>query len=180
MSLSATKLSPNEIVRFAQVILPEASSLSSDGLVVVLLGGLFLLMIAEDTERVNAGSIMTQIHSDVGHYTSIFAHTGVLTALANLVLLEVLGVDFARVWCVLYYFLNFIPGIGFILALVPPSCVALLMLGWRKALLVAGGLVLTQLVSSYAITPMLLRKKGVKVSSFVEPVARPVFIRQRA
>jgi len=165
-SLSATKGSTsNELVRFAQLILPQASRLFSDGLLVVLLGGMFLLTIEEDTERANSQSILAQIHNDVAHYTTASATTGVLTALANLVLLVALGVDFPVVWCVLYFFLHFIPKIGFILALVPPSCVALLMLGWRKALLVASGLVLTQLVSSYAITPMLLRKKDVKVSS---------------
>jgi AI-2 transport protein TqsA len=100
---------------------------------------------------------MTQIHNDVAHYTGIFAKTGVLMALANLVLLAVFGVDFPLVRCALYYFLPFIPRIGFILALVPASCVALLMLSWKKALLVAGGLVLTELVSEHAITPMLLR-----------------------
>ena len=70
-------------------------------------------MIAEDNERPNTRSTVTQIYDDVGHYTGIFAKTEVLTALANLVLLAAFGVGLPLVRCVLYYFLYFlrtIPG----------------------------------------------------------------------
>jgi len=165
-SLSATKLSAyNEIVRFSQLILPQAGVLFSDGLVVILLGWILLSMIAEDTDSAKARPILTQVQSDVAHYIAASATTGILTALANMVLLAALGVDFPLLCCVLYFFLQFVPSIGFLLALAPPICLALLMLGWKRALLVVGGLVLTQLVSKYAITPMFLRKQGVKVSS---------------
>jgi|GEM_PF-870528 len=161
----ATRLSsPNEIVRLADQMLPELGSFFSNGLVVVLLGGILLSTIAEDKQRVGARSILIQIQGDVSHYIGAAAATGVLTAIANLVLLAALGVDFPLVWCVLYFFLNFIPNIGFVLSLVPPVFLALLMLGWKKALLVVAGLVLTQLISKYAIGPMFLRKKGVSVS----------------
>jgi len=164
-SSPATNLSTsNEIVKLANLILPEVSSLLSNGLAVVLLGGILLSMIAQDTERAGARSILIKVQGDVANYIGASAATGALTAMANLVLLTALGVDFPLVWCVLYFFLNFIPSIGFLLTLVPPSCLALLMMGWKKALLVVGGLVLTQLVSKYAIAPLFLRKKGVKVS----------------
>jgi len=163
-SSSATQVpASNEIVKLAHVILPGVGRLFSDGLAIVLLGGMSLWIIAGGTGRANAGSLLTQIHNDVGHFVDSLAAAGVLTAVANLVLLEALGVDFALVWCVLYFFLQFIPSIGFILSLVPPTCVALLTLGWKKALMVLGGLVLTQLVSMNVIAPLMLRKKGVRL-----------------
>ena len=165
-NLLATNLSTSsEIVKFANLILPEAGRLFSDGLVVVLLAGVLLSMIAEDTERAGTRLILTHVQKDVANFIAASATTGILTALADLVLLVAFGVDFPLVCCVLYFFLNFIPSIGFVLALVTPSCLALLMLGWKKALLVLGSLVLTQLVSEYAISPLLLKRKGVKVSS---------------
>jgi len=165
-SLSASKLSTSsEIVKFANLILPEVSNLFSDGLVVVLLGGILLSMIAEDTKRVGVRSTLTLVQNDVANFIAVSATTGMLTALADLVLLVALGVDFPLICCVLYFFLNFIPGIGFVLALATPTCLALLMLGWKRALLVLAGLVLTQVISKYAITPMLLKRQGVKVSS---------------
>jgi AI-2 transport protein TqsA len=170
--LSATRTSTSsETFKLAHLILPEASRIFSDGLVVVLLGGILLSMIAENTEKPNARSILTQVQSDVANYIGVSATTGVLAALANLVLLIAFGVDFPLVCCVLYFFLQFVPSIGFLLALAPPSCLALLMLGWKKALLVVGGLVLTQLVSKYAITPMFLRKQDVKVSSMEKAIS---------
>jgi len=165
-SLSATRESTsNQILKLANLILPEISSLFSNGLVVVLLGAFILLIIAERTESTNVRSILTQVQNDVARYVGALATTGVLTALANFVLLLALGVDFPLVWAVLYFFLNFIPSIGFLLALVPPGFLALLMLGWKKALLVVGGLVLIQLVANSAIKPMFLRRERVEVSS---------------
>jgi len=171
-SLSATKVSTSsEIVKLADLILPEASRIFSDGLAVVLLGGILLSMIAEETKRANHRSILTQVQSDVAHYIGASAKTGMLTALANLVLLVAFGVDFPLVCCVLYFFLQFVPSVGFLLALTLPSYLALLMLGWKKALLVVGGLVLTELVSEYAITPMVLKKSGVRVSSMEKTIS---------
>lgn len=91
-------------------------------------------------------------------YIAISAETGVITALANLVVLVAFGVDSPLLWCALYFLLHFIPNVGFILALVPPSLLALLMLGWKKALLVAGGLIVTQMLTDYGLTPILMKK----------------------
>ncbi|HTT20242.1 MAG TPA: hypothetical protein VMG82_14930 [Candidatus Sulfotelmatobacter sp.] len=45
-----------------------------------------------------------------------------------------------------YVFLNFILTWGFSIALVPPTLVTLLMHGWQRALVVACGLILTNLI----------------------------------
>ncbi|HVN18374.1 MAG TPA: AI-2E family transporter, partial [Dongiaceae bacterium] len=165
-SLSATKESTsNQILKFADLLLPEVSSLFSNGLVVVLLGALILLIIAEERQRTNVRSILTQVQNDVARYVGALATTGVVAALANFILMFILGVDFPLVWAVLYFFLNFVPSIGFFLALVPPSFLTLLTLGWKRALLVVGGLVLTQLLANSAIKPIFLRKQGIGVSA---------------
>ncbi len=62
------------------------------------------------------------------------------------------------VWCGLYFFLHFIPSIGFMIALVPPTLLALLMLGWRRALLVFGGPILTEMLGENVLKPVLLKK----------------------
>jgi len=165
---ASNSTNPSEIVHFAELILPGAGRLFTDGLVIVLLGAIFLERIVEDAHSANPESIVAQIRTDVAQYIAICATTGVMTALANLAILVAIGVDFPLIWCVLYFFVQFIPSIGFIIALVPPVCLALLMLGWKKALLLAGGLVLTQMISDYVLTPLFL-KKSVKFS-FTEMV----------
>lgn len=76
----------------------------------------------------------------------------------NLLFLTALGVNFALVWCVLYFFLHFIPNVGFIIALIPPTLLALLMLGWKRALLVLVGLVLTEMLGGNLLQPILMKK----------------------
>ena len=102
----------------------------------------------------------------LAHQSSSLSNWGTwVNALANLVLLVVLGVNFPVIWCFLYFFLHFIPNLGFLISLVPPSLMALLMLGWKRALLVTGGLILTEMLGDYVVKPMLMRK-GLHVSLF--------------
>jgi AI-2 transport protein TqsA len=50
-----------------------------------------------------------------------------------------------------------------VIALIPPTFVTLLMYGWKRALLVAGGLILTNLIVDNVITPIFM-KHAVDVS----------------
>ncbi len=158
----------NEGMKVLEVILPEAGQFLSNALAIVVLGGLLLSSIAEDDGSASAGSsTLSKIRHDVAGYIGVSAITGILTAVANFALLTAFGVDFALVWCILYFFLQFVPSIGYLIALIPPTFLALLMLGWKKALLVAIGLALTQQISDYLLTPLFLKRKGATVS-FVE------------
>jgi predicted PurR-regulated permease PerM len=152
--------SSTEIVAFLRSNLPTAMSLLSDRLLVPLLSFLFVWEMA-DPHGAEAGALarhLAHYGSDVQTFISVTAKTAAINALANLVILVVLGVDFPILWCFLYFFLDFVPSLGFLIALIPPTFVALLMLGWKRALLVAGGLILTQMIVDYAITPRLMKK----------------------
>ena len=81
---------------------------------------------------------------DVQRFIGISARTGAMIALANLALLIALGVDFPVLWCVLYFLLQFVPSIGFLIAMVPPAAVALLAFGWKRAMFVVIGMAATQ------------------------------------
>lgn len=155
----------DRIVEFARATLPMLMGFFSDRLLTFLLGlGFLMEMTYLDSSK--SGPFARKLvyyGMDVQRFIAICTQAGAIIALANLVLLAVLGVDAAIVWCFLYFFLQFIPNIGFVLALVPPSLMALLMLGWKRALLVAGGLILTQMVGDYVVKPMLL-KKGLNIS----------------
>jgi AI-2 transport protein TqsA len=67
-----------------------------------------------------------------------------------------MGVDTPVVWSFLYFFLNFIPTLGYVIALVPPTFVTLLMYGWKRALVVACGLILTNLIVDNVVTPIFM------------------------
>jgi predicted PurR-regulated permease PerM len=101
--------------------------------------------------------------SDARSHVAVTAKTAGINALINLVFLLVLGVDTPVVWSFLCFFLDFIPTLGFVIALVPPTFVTMLMYGWKRALLVAGGLILTNLIVDNVVTPIFM-KHGVNVS----------------
>jgi len=147
------------MTQFIADILPTALEFFSDRLLIWFLTLLFLVTLL-DPERGNSpiAKRLANFGKDVQHYIATTAETGAISAVVNLLLLTVLRVDFAVVWCLLYFFLHFIPSIGFIIALVPPTLLALLMLGWKRALLVLAGMVLTETLGENVLKPILLKK----------------------
>ena len=157
-------LSSGRIMQMAKNILPKAAGLISDRLLILFMALLFLLALLDpEQENSPATRALANFGKDIQHYIATTAETGAIIAAANFLVLTALGVDFAFVWCLAYFFLHFIPNVGFIAALVPPTLLALLMLGWKKALLVLGCLILTEILGTYVLNPILL-KKGLKVS----------------
>lgn len=164
-SLLKNLYSPDRIVELSGVLLPGVIDILSDRFLIALLAVIFLAAMIE-SDRARSSPLARNLAyygGDVQRYIAIAAQTGGINALANLVLLVVLGVDFPVVWCFLYFFLHFIPNLGFLISIIPPSLVALMMLGWKRALLVVGGLILTEMLGDYVVKPMLL-KKGLHVS----------------
>jgi AI-2 transport protein TqsA len=159
-SLATIKGSTSDhILEFSRVALPEAGSILGDGLLVSLMTWILLIgMVKEAGSTIDPlAERLAYYGSGVKHYIAISAKTGIITALANLIVFVAVGVDFPVLWCVLYFFLHFIPNVGFIFALVPPTLLALIMLGWKKALLVGGSLVVTQMLTDYGLTPILMK-----------------------
>lgn len=168
-NLSSAKLSASDrILELSRTLVPEAASFFGDSFLVILLALIFLAAMVEQpgVMRSRLGETMRYYSDDAQRYIVISAKTNAIAALANLVLFLVLGVPFSLVWCVLSFFLRFIPSLGFVMALVPPTIVTLLILGWKRALLVAGGFILINLVVDYVISPIFMRK-GVNVSFLV-------------
>lgn len=65
--------------------------------------------------------------------TSLF---GLIVAVVDVVALELLGVPLALVWGILSFLTNYIPNVGFLIGLVPPTIMALLANGPVTALIV--------------------------------------------
>ncbi|MGF1457535.1 MAG: AI-2E family transporter [Leptolyngbyaceae cyanobacterium] len=62
----------------------------------------------------------------VSLYLLIKGWLGAMAALGQILLLWAIGVDFALLWCVLSFLFNFVPNIGYVIALVPPLILSLL------------------------------------------------------
>ena len=155
-----TQATSSRITEFVESILPRVIGLFSDRFFVGLLSLLFLIELAEHDESKmgSLGRVLAQYGGNVQEFLVVMAKTGAITALANFVLLLLVGVDFPVLWCFLYFFLHFIPDVGILISVIPPTLIALLMLGWKSALVVLGGLLLTNAIADYVLKPKFVRK----------------------
>jgi len=154
-----SSFSSEKIMQFMGAVLPAALGFLSDRLLIWFITLLFLVGLM-DPERAKGPIAQRFAHfgKDIQLYIASTAKTGAITAIVNLLILTSLGVDFAVFWCLIYFFLHFIPSIGFLIAMVPPTLVALLMFGWKRALIVLACLVMTEMLGENILKPILLKK----------------------
>lgn len=81
--------------------------------------------------------------------TLVSIGTGIVVGSA----LALMGVDYAILWAVIAFLLNFIPNIGSIIAAVPPMLIALIQLGPMSSMLVAALYLVTNTVFGNVIEP---------------------------
>ena len=157
---SASFYSSERIMAFMSYLVPEVVGLFSDRVLIGILSLIFLFEIAESEETATTplGRKLLYYGKDVQRFIGITARTGAMVALANLMLFLALGVDFPVLWSVLYFLFQFVPSIGFLVAMVPPAAVALLTFGWKRALFVMIGMAATQMASDYILQPKLMKK----------------------
>ena len=107
--------------------------LSSLFFIITLLA--FLAFDAAKVSRLAAGArvyrpylvdAMASFAAGTRTYLGVSAVFGLIVAVIDTVLLYVLGVPGAFVWGVLAFVTNFIPNIGFVIGIIPPSLIALL------------------------------------------------------
>jgi AI-2 transport protein TqsA len=73
--------------------------------------------------------------------------------------LAVLGVDFALLWGLLAFLLNFVPNIGSIIAAIPAILLALVQLGWGSALLTCLGYIVVNIVFGSILEPRFMGRR---------------------
>jgi predicted PurR-regulated permease PerM len=81
---------------------------------------------------------------------------GLLAATGDVILLLIMGVDFALLWGVIAFLFSYIPTIGFWFALIPPTLMALLQFGWQEALIVLIGYVIINTLVDNVISPKIM------------------------
>jgi len=97
---------------------------------------------------------------------AIKAAISLLTGLIIFIWLWILGVDYAILWGLLAFLLNFIPTVGSFIAAVPAVLLALVQLGVLHAGLTLGGFVVVNLVMGNAIEPRWMGR-GLNLSPLV-------------
>ncbi len=111
------------------------SILASGGLILIYIGFLFLeqghftnkitALVADPNKEQDANKIINRIRDDIQKYITIKIITSSLTGILSYIILRIADVDFAGVWGLLIFLLNFIPTIGSIIATIFPALIAL-------------------------------------------------------
>jgi AI-2 transport protein TqsA len=176
----AALISPARLISLSTTLLSSVGSALSITLLIVMLA-IFLLIesstfmnrggetgpkeFAPDTQRT-----LKAMARDVQQYVWITLVTGVIYAVGVWLLLAALGVDLALLWAIVALVLSFVPGIGFILSMIPPLALALLEFGVLRALIVAGVLTVLNSLVDNVIKPRFM-KEGFDLGPFVMFVA---------
>ncbi len=115
---------------------------------------------ADPTVEQRVATILAELRRYLGVKTAISAGTGVLVG----VWVAILGVDFAPLWGLVAFALNYIPNLGSIIAAGPPVLLALIQEGVGLATLVAIGYLVVNVVIGNFIEPALMgRRLGLSV-----------------
>ncbi len=100
-----------------------------------------------------------EFNQSIKSYVWITTCTGTIEAIGYLLLLIFFDVKLAVFWSILFFLLNFIPEIGFFLAVIPPVLLALLQLGLINALLVFVGCYLIDTIADKVIKPRFMQEE---------------------
>jgi predicted PurR-regulated permease PerM len=111
----------------------------------------------EKAERIS--QLATDVSESIQRYIGMKTIVSLLTAIVSYVVLAMVGVDFAIIWALLVFFLNFIPTIGSIVAVIFPALLTLVQFDTiTPFLIVAIGLGGTQFVIGNVIEPTYVGK----------------------
>ena len=170
-------VNPGRLIGLASGLLQGVASAVSVALLIVMLS-IFLLVETSAFWRhagraARGGTIsnvwqrrLTGVATDVQQYVWITLVTGAMFAVAVWLVMVLLGVDLPVLWAVLALVLSFVPGIGFVLAMIPPAMLALLEFGPTRALILVAAFVVINNVVDNVIKPRFLTE-GFDLSPFV-------------
>ncbi|HEU0053088.1 MAG TPA: AI-2E family transporter [Longimicrobium sp.] len=94
---------------------------------------------AGETASTGVSARFLAFSSTIRGYMGVRAILGAAAAVLQYIILRVVGVEYALLWAVVSFVFSFIPNIGFTLSLIPPALLALVLLGWKEALIVVAG-----------------------------------------
>ena len=159
--MSMQELKPDKIMELASGFIAGIVNTFSNFTLIFLLIIFILIDIADIRYKVHRGEKIisplqektSELAAELRKYVSISAFTGFLTALGNLILLLILGVDFPVLWAFLSFLFSFIPNFGFILSVIPPAFIALGDSGITMAIIVIIGFVIINGIVENVIKP---------------------------
>ena len=141
--------------------------LTSGGIILIYTSFLFLeqgqlrskigALVGNPEEEENVQKILKHVRDDIQKYISIKFFTSSMTGILSYTFLRLVEVDFAGVWGLLIFLLNFIPTVGSIIATIFPAMIALAQSdGYTLFFLVLVGIGVLQICIGNILEPRLM------------------------
>lgn len=167
-------INPGKILSFTAGAVGEIGQIMSDSFVIMLVT---IFMLLEVKSFILKGNLIEKMHGNslkyldkigvsIRHYLSIKTVISLLTGLFIWIWLLVIGVDYAILWGVIAFLLNYIPNIGSIIAAAPTMLLALVQLGVGGMLWTGLGYLIVNLVMGNVVEPKIMGK-GLGLSTLV-------------
>jgi len=167
-------LEPSKIMGFTARLLSELGGLMGNLLTILFLVLFLLLELDDIAVKVDAilkdysvnYSYFNVIGKSIRHYLSIKTLTSLITGILLWIALTIIGVDYAILWGLIAFLLNYIPTIGSFIAAAPAVLFALVQLGFEGALVALIAFVAVNIIIGSIVEPKLMGQ-GMGLSTFI-------------
>ncbi|STY63363.1 AI-2E family transporter [Mannheimia haemolytica] len=165
-----SKFDPSSIMNLVSKLLMGLSGALSN-IFVIFLVVIFMLLempvakyklalaLSPDDDLSNEKEYINQVLEGVIGYLGVKTFVSLLTGGLVWILLETLGVEYAILWAILTFLLNYVPNIGSILAGIPIVIQALVLNGFSIGLGTLIGIVIINMIIGNVLEPKLMGKK---------------------
>ena len=165
-------MNPAQVMGLVRLMLSNASGVLATGLLVLLAvifilleaGGLRAKLHAAFDLSAEAEARISQLLGRINRYMQIKTITSAATGVCVWVWLWLLGIDFAPLWGVLAFLLNFVPVVGNVLMMIPAVLLALLQTDIPTTLMVAAGYLAINTIIGNGIEPKVMGR-GLGIST---------------
>jgi len=165
---------PSKIMSFTTGFLGQLGGFMGNSLTIFFLA-LFLLLeldtIPVKMRAIIQGNLESLAYFDVignsiRHYLSIKTATSLMTGAFVWIGLALIGLDYAIIWALIAFLLNYIPNIGSIIAAIPAVVFALVQLGFGGVIWTTIIFVAVNMIIGNAVEPKMMGK-GLGLSTFI-------------
>jgi len=161
----------DSIMEYIAHTLKSLGGLLTNSFMIILTVIFMLMEIGNFSKKLqNSGSpglqSLLRVSDDIKHFILLKSMTSAATGITITVALKFIGIDYAVLWGVVAFLLNYIPNIGSILAAVPAVLMALVQFDIGTALMVAGIYLFVNILIGSILEPRIMGQ-GLGLSTLV-------------
>jgi predicted PurR-regulated permease PerM len=165
--LSAEIANPGRLLNLAATVLERLGQVLGQAVFLLLIVAFALVEAAvRGKQDRTVKPLVAEVARAVRQYLVITAALALVFAAFCYVLMLIVGTDLAIVWAVFVFVMSFVPNVGFILSMLPPTALTLLEFGWERALVVAGGFFIANFFLDNLVKPRFMAS-GLDLSPLV-------------